>query len=86
MEQLDRETRTGEKSEEDRNHDRVTELDRINFAIALRDLGMFIDFEDWDGLSDLEALGLVCAHYPRHAESIVTIWEFYSNPEARNEV
>jgi hypothetical protein len=35
------------------------ELDRQGFAISLRELGLaYTDFEDWDGLTDEEAVRL----------------------------
>ena len=86
MEQLGGDTRTDRRLESEYKQETPLELDRINFAIALRDLALFVDFEDWDGLSDYEILGLVCAHYPRHSESIVTIWEVYCVTEGNHEV
>ena len=61
-------------------------LDRINFAINLREYGMDVDFEDWDGLSDYEILGLVGSHYPQQVEIIVKAWKLYCNSEENHEV
>jgi hypothetical protein len=39
--------------------EKITELDRRSFALDLRKLGLaYTDFEDWDGLSDAEMVGL----------------------------
>ncbi len=49
------------------------QLDRIQFAIKLREFGMDADFEDWDGLTDKEARTLVMRHNIERSQVILML-------------
>lgn len=40
-------------------YDQEPIIDRPSVAIKLRELGVDVDFEDWDGLDDNEVLGMI---------------------------
>ena len=50
-------------------------LNRTQFASALSAEGILVSFEDWDGLSDGQVLGLVCFFYPTSTPKIKQLWD-----------